>query len=122
MLDGSRVNGINGDRLLYIRFWFPDSSPLLSGILVLSVLVVVNIVAVRWFGELESFFLRSRFLGSSYLFCWVSVSASGIFRHLIYWSQGEFLTIHSFFPFGLTGIATSFRWYYLAFAGVEMID
>lgn len=106
---------------LYIRFWFPDSSPLLSGILVLSVLVVVNIVAVRWFGELESFFSTIKIFGI-FLFILLGIGISiWHFQTPHIGVKENFGTIHSFFPFGLTGIATSFPMVLFSFAGVEMI-
>ena len=48
---------------LYIRFWLPALSPLISGIFALIALVIINVVAVRWFGELESLFSTIKIFG-----------------------------------------------------------
>ncbi len=106
---------------LYIRFWFPDCSPLFSGIIVLSVLVIVNIVAVHWFGELESFFSTIKIFGI-FLFILLGFGISMRYFHTPTIGVKEnFETLHSLFPFGLTGVAASFPMVLFSFAGVEMI-
>ncbi len=56
---------------LYIHFWFVHVPALISGGSALMILMAVNLVAVKWFGELESFSQSSRSWGFSFLSYWV---------------------------------------------------
>lgn len=66
---------------LYIRFWLPELSPIISGILVLVFLLFINVVAVRWFGELESCFSTIKILGIL-LFIFLSIGLSIQYLHI----------------------------------------
>ncbi|ENZ5598866.1 amino acid permease [Enterococcus hirae] len=106
---------------LYIRFWLPALSPLISGIFALIALVIINVVAVRWFGELESLFSTIKIFGIL-LFILLGIGVCFLyFKSPRIGVRENFDQLQTIFPFGLTGLVAAFPMVLFSFAGVEMI-
>ncbi len=108
---------------IYTQFWFPGA-PLWAWVAVYSVaLVLVNLAAVRLFGEFEYWFATIKVsaivlfivLGAAYVFRgFGSTPAIGL-RHLVDPAAGGFL------PHGLAGVAKAMLVVVFSFYGIEII-
>lgn len=77
---------------LYIHFWFVHVPALISGGSALMILMAVNLVAVKWFGELESFFSIIKILGIVFFYFIGYRFERLIFSYPVYRNQSKFWT------------------------------
>lgn len=106
---------------LYVQFWFPKIPVWLTGLVVLTILFLVNIIAVSAFGETE-FWLSIIKIAAI-----VALIIIGIVLVLVHYKtpfgHAELSNIVSggFFANGASGFVLSFQMVLFGFAGIEMI-
>lgn len=107
---------------IYLRFWFPSLPQWLGPLLIISVLLVINLVNVGLFGELESWFSLIKVLaiiililtGFVLILLHVKVASHAV-------SLANLLNNGGFFPKGWWGLVKSFQMVVFAFVGVEIV-
>lgn len=107
----------------YIFFWFPDISPWIPAFGVVLLLVALNLVSVKLFGEMEFWFVSIKILAilaiiavSIYLIATGFVSPAGHKASLVnLWENG------GLFPKGLFGFFAGFQIALFAFVGIELV-
>ncbi|MGE8060706.1 amino acid permease [Pseudomonas sp. NPDC089547] len=107
----------------YFKFWFPDLSPWIPGMGTLAFLFLLNIMAVKAFGEMEFWFALIKIVAIVSLivaaFVMVAsgfVSPTGVtasFKHVI--EPG------TMFPNGIMGFFAGFQIAIFSFAGIELL-
>ena len=107
---------------IYIKFWFPQVPQWLSALVILLVLITMNFVNVKLFGEMESGFSMIKVIAIIVLVI-VGISMA-IFRTPVSGSVAGFgnLVSHGgMFPTGVSGFLMSFQMVVFAFVGIEMV-
>ncbi len=107
---------------LYIQYWFPNIPQWVPSLIVLLVLLIMNLTAVKLFGEMEFWFalikvvaiLALIIIGTFMIIKGFSTDAgASSFANL--WSHG------GLFPNGVSGFILSFQMVVFAFAGIELV-
>ncbi|WP_026888618.1 amino acid permease [Clostridium beijerinckii] len=107
---------------LYIQYWFPNIAQWVPSLIILIVLLVMNLTAVKLFGEMEFWFalikvvaiLALIIIGIFMVIKGFSTDAGAAsFTNL--WSHG------GLFPKGATGFILSFQMVVFAFTGIELV-
>ncbi|QHI71676.1 amino acid permease [Aminipila terrae] len=107
---------------LYVQFWFPHIAQWVPSLVALVVLLVMNLTAVKYFGEMEFWFalikviaiLSLIIIGSFMIFKGFSTDAgASSFSNL--WKHG------GWFPNGVSGFILSFQMVVFAFTGIELV-
>jgi len=107
---------------LYIQYWFPSIPQWGPSLIVLAILLIMNLNAVKLFGEMEFWFalikvvaiLALIIIGTFMIVKGFSTDAgASSFANL--WSHG------GFFPNGVSGFILSFQMVVFAFAGIELV-
>jgi D-serine/D-alanine/glycine transporter len=107
---------------LYIQYWIPSIPQWLPSLIVLIILVVMNMAAVKLFGEMEFWFalikvvaiLALIIIGTFMIIRGFSTDVgTSSFTNL--WSHG------GLFPNGISGFILSFQMVVFAFAGIELV-
>lgn len=107
---------------LYIQYWIPNIPQWVPSFVVLVVLLIMNMAAVKLFGEMEFWFalikvvaiLALIIIGTFMVIKGFSTDAgASSFANL--WSHG------GLFPNGLNGFILSFQMVVFAFAGIELV-
>jgi AAT family amino acid transporter/D-serine/D-alanine/glycine transporter len=107
---------------IYVHFWLPHVPQWLPGLCALALLYLVNLLAVRVYGELEFWFALLKVLTIAALivaglavivFRIGDLGPTASFANL--WSHGGFM------PFGLLGILLTLQIVMFAYSGVELI-
>lgn len=107
---------------LYIQYWFPNVAQWVPSLIVLVILLIMNLTAVKLFGEMEFWFalikviaiLALIIIGTFMVIKGFSTDAgSSNFSNL--WSNG------GFFPNGVNGFILSFQMVVFAFTGIELV-
>ncbi|WP_423363611.1 amino acid permease [Mycoplasma sp. P36-A1] len=112
---------------LYTQYWIPAMPGWLPGLIALAILVGLNSLSVKLFGEIEFWFAIIKIVA---IIALILVGAYLIFTGLQYTSSnGEvihasfsnIISRHGLFPKGIKGFLISFQMVCFAFAGIEMI-
>jgi len=107
---------------LYIQYWLPSIPQWLPSLVVLVILLIMNLAAVKLFGEMEFWFalikvvaiLALIIIGTFMIIRGFSTDAgASSFTNL--WSHG------GLFPNGMSGFILSFQMVVFAFAGIELV-
>ena len=107
---------------LYIQYWLPNIPQWLPSLIVLVILLIMNLTAVKLFGEMEFWFalikvvaiLALIIIGIFMIIRGFSTDAgTSSFANL--WSHG------GLFPNGINGFILSFQMVVFAFAGIELV-
>ncbi|WP_270565307.1 amino acid permease [Clostridium beijerinckii] len=107
---------------LYIQYWLPNIPQWLPSLIVLVILLIMNLTAVKLFGEMEFWFalikvvaiLALIVIGIFMIIRGFSTDAgTSSFANL--WSHG------GLFPNGINGFILSFQMVVFAFAGIELV-
>jgi D-serine/D-alanine/glycine transporter len=107
---------------LYIQYWFPNIANWVPSLIILIVLLIMNLTAVKLFGEMEFWFalikvvaiLALIIIGTFMVIKGFSTDAGAAsFTNL--WSHG------GLFPKGATGFILSFQMVVFAFTGIELV-
>lgn len=107
---------------LYIQYWFPNISQWVPSLIVLVVLLIMNLTAVKLFGEMEFWFalikvvaiLSLIIIGTFMIIKGFSTNA-GISSFTNLWRHG------GWFPNGVNGFILSFQMVVFAFTGIELV-
>ena len=107
---------------LYIQYWFPNIARWVPSLIVLVVLLIMNLTAVKLFGEMEFWFALIKviaivsliIIGTFMIFKGFSTDAgASSFTNL--WKNG------GWFPNGANGFVLSFQMVVFAFTGIELV-
>lgn len=107
---------------LYIQYWFPNVAQWVPSLIVLVILLIMNLTAVKMFGEMEFWFalikvvaiLALIVIGTFMVIKGFSTDAgASSFSNL--WSNG------GLFPNGMNGFILSFQMVVFAFTGIELV-
>ncbi len=107
---------------LYIQYWFPNIASWVPSLIILVILLIMNLTAVKLFGEMEFWFalikvvaiLALIIIGTLMVIRGFSTDAgTASFSNL--WSHG------GMFPKGVTGFILSFQMVVFAFTGIELV-
>ncbi len=107
---------------IYLRYWFPNLPQWVGPLVIVTLLMLVNMVNVGLFGELESWFAMIKVLAI------VALIIVGIVLIICHYSvAGHSVTLTNlvnhggFFPTGFSGFLMSFQMVAFAFVGIEMV-
>ncbi|MDV7758841.1 amino acid permease [Liquorilactobacillus mali] len=107
----------------YVKYWFPDFSAWLIELSFLFILVVINLVAVRLFGEAEFWFAMIKIIAI------VALIVTGIFMIITktktplgHASINNILIGYQLFPKGIFNFITAFPMVFFAFQGIEFVS
>ncbi|MEK3980555.1 amino acid permease [Psychrobacillus sp. FSL K6-2836] len=107
---------------VYMQMWYPDTAPWIWALAALVIMTLVNLIAVKAYGEFEFWFALIKILAIlAMIFVGLGVILFGLGNDGIavgisnLWSNGGFA------PNGVTGIFMSLQMVMFAYLGVEMI-
>lgn len=107
---------------LYIQYWFPNVAQWVPSLIILVILLIMNLTAVKHFGEMEFWFalikvvaiLALILIGTFMIIKGFSTDAgASTFANL--WNHG------GWFPNGISGFILSFQMVVFAFTGIELV-
>ncbi|QWD86673.1 amino acid permease [Polynucleobacter paludilacus] len=107
----------------YVSFWFPDLPHWISAVVLILLLLTLNLLTVKAFGELEFWMAIIKVMAiigliglGIYLCATGFVSPSGVKAQVSnLWSYG------GFFPHGISGLLAGLQMTIFAYAGMEII-
>src|SRR6185437_9409473 len=107
----------------YTQFWFPGLAPWIPAVLCVLLLLSLNLVTVKLFGEMEFWFALIKIIAICALIvtgfalvAWGFTSPSGHQASVAnLWNDG------GFFPKGLSGFFAGFQIAVFAFVGIELV-
>ena len=107
---------------LYIQYWFPNIARWVPSLVVLVILLIMNLTAVKLFGEMEFWFalikvvaiLALIIIGTFMIIKGFSTD-TGVSSFTNLWSNG------GWFPNGASGFILSFQMVVFAFTGIELV-
>lgn len=107
---------------IYLKYWFPDLPQWIGPLVIIILLMLVNMVNVGLFGELETWFSTIKVLAI------VALIAVGLVMVIMHSptktghaSLVNLVNHGGLFPKGLTGFLMSFQMVVFAFVGIEMV-
>ena len=107
---------------IYLRYWFPSLPQWVGPLIIVVLLMLVNMVNVGLFGELESWFSMIKVIAI------LALIAVGVIMLVLHSSvAGRPVTLTNlvshggFFPTGPMGFLMSFQMVVFAFVGIEMV-
>lgn len=107
---------------VYMKMWYPDTAPWIWALAALLIMTLVNLIAVKAYGEFEFWFALIKIIAIlAMIFVGLGVILFGLGNDGIavgisnLWSNGGFA------PNGITGIFMSLQMVMFAYLGVEMI-
>lgn len=107
---------------IYMEFWFPDTPRWIWALSALAIMMTVNFLSVKAYGEMEFWFATIKIvaivmmIAVGLLMIIFGIGNGGIATGISnLWNHGGFL------PNGLTGVLMSLQMVMFAFLGVEMI-
>jgi D-serine/D-alanine/glycine transporter len=107
---------------LYIQYWFPNIAQWVPSLIILIILLIMNLTAVKLFGEMEFWFalikvvaiLSLIIIGTFMIIKGFSTDAgASSFSNI--WNNG------GWFPNGINGFILSFQMVVFAFTGIELV-
>lgn len=107
---------------IYVKYWFPNIEAWIPSLVTLFILLLMNLLTVKLFGELEFWFACIKVvailaligLGAYFIFTGYPTSV-GVASFSNLWSHG------GWFPQGVNGFIQSFQMVVFAFAGIELV-
>ncbi|MDN4526658.1 amino acid permease [Fictibacillus fluitans] len=107
---------------LYVKYWFPSIPQWLTALAVVLILLLINMSAVKAFGEIEFWFAIIKIITI------IALIVIGIvlivMGHESHGTQASFSNLVShggFFPNGASGFVLAFQMALFAFVGVELV-
>jgi D-serine/D-alanine/glycine transporter len=107
----------------YAQFWFPGMAPWIPAVLCVCLLLVLNLVTVKLFGEMEFWFALIKIIAISALI----VTGLGLVAYGFTSPSGHRASIANLwndgglFPMGLGGFFAGFQIAVFAFVGIELV-
>lgn len=107
----------------YLQFWYPNLPTWIPALGVLAILLALNLVAVRVFGELEFWFALIKVVAISALIITglVMISISFVSPTGVEASLTHLVADGAVFPHGITGFFAGFQIAVFSFVGIELI-
>ena len=107
---------------IYLRYWFPMIPQWVTPLIVVILLVALNLVNVRWFGELESGFASIKvFAIIALIVAGLGLIATGFHTGHDTASFANLVNHGGFFATGWSGFLMAFPMVIFAFTGIEMV-
>lgn len=107
---------------IYLRYWFPNLPQWVGPLVIVVALMLINMINVGLFGELESWFSMIKVLAI------VALIITGLVLILLHShvdgrtvSLSNLVNQGGFFPTGPAGFLVSFQMVVFAFVGIEMV-
>lgn len=107
---------------LYIQYWFPGVARWIPSLIVLIVLLIMNLTAVKIFGEMEFWFalikiiaILALIVGGIFMIIKGFSTSAGAATFTNLWRHGGWM------PNGLDGFVLSFQMVVFAFTGIELV-
>ena len=107
---------------LYIQYWFPNIAQWVPSLIILVILLIMNLTAVKLFGEMEFWFALIKviaILGLIIIGIFMIIKGFstdvGVSSFTNIWSHGGWL------PNGISGFILSFQMVVFAFTGIELV-
>jgi len=107
---------------VYMQLWFPGSPAWIWALAALGVMTLVNLIAVKAFGELEFWFALIKVIAIVFM---IAIGLGAIFFG--FGNDGVFIGIKNlwehggFMPHGFEGVLMSLQMVMFAYLGIEMI-
>lgn len=107
----------------YSRFWWPDLPQWLPALVTVAVILAVNLVSVRYFGEIEFWFALIKIAA---ILCLIVIGVFLVATHFVS-PQGTHAAIGNlwndggFFSTGFMGVVSGFQIAFFAYIGVELV-
>lgn len=106
----------------YCQFFWPKLSPWIPALIAASLLLLLNLQPVKWFGEMEFWFALIKILailaliGTGILLLITGFTNNGVAASVTHlWDMG------GMFPMGLSGFVLGFQMGVFSFIGVELV-
>lgn len=107
---------------IYVKYWFPSIEAWIPSLITLIILLLMNLLTVKLFGELEFWFACIKVIAiialivlGLYFILTGQPTSVGVASFSNLWSQG------GWFPKGMDGFIQSFQMVVFAFAGIELV-
>lgn len=107
----------------YFQYWFPDLPAWGPALVILGLLLSLNFLTVRLFGELEFWFSLVKVIAvvSLIVVGLVLIATSFVSQTGVTASFSHLVDREAFLPFGVSGFFAGFQIAIFSFAGIEMI-
>ena len=106
----------------YMQFWWPHIPLWLPGIMCISILLLLNMLSVKLFGELEFWFALIKIIAIvALIVCGLYLVATGFVGPTGEKAQVSNLWNDGWFPHGMTGFFAAFQIAVFAFVGIELV-
>ncbi|SCB82342.1 amino acid permease [Weissella bombi] len=107
---------------IYLRYWFPTLPQWVTPLIVIVVLVTFNLINVKWFGELESWFASIKvFAILALIVVGIGLILTGFHTGGNTASFSNLVSHGGFFATGWQGFIMAFPMVIFAFTGIEMV-
>lgn len=107
---------------IYVKYWFPSIEAWIPSLVTLIILLLMNLLTVKLFGELEFWFACIKVVAiialivlGLYFILTGQPTSVGVASFSNLWSHG------GWFPKGMDGFIQSFQMVVFAFAGIELV-
>lgn len=107
---------------IYVKYWFPSIEAWIPSLVTLIILLLMNLVTVKLFGEMEFWFACIKVVAiialivlGLYFILTGQPTLAGVASFSNLWSHG------GWFPKGMDGFIQSFQMVVFAFAGIELV-
>lgn len=107
---------------IYVKYWFPTIEAWIPSLVTLIILLLMNLVTVKLFGEMEFWFACIKVVAiialivlGLYFILTGQPTSAGVASFSNLWSHG------GWFPKGMDGFIQSFQMVVFAFAGIELV-
>lgn len=107
---------------IYVKYWFPSIEAWIPSLITLIILLLMNLLTVKLFGELEFWFACIKVIAiialivlGLYFILTGQPTSVGVASFSNLWSHG------GWFPKGMDGFIQSFQMVVFAFAGIELV-
>lgn len=107
---------------IYIKYWIPNFPQWIPPLIILLILIIINMINVGAFGELESELSFIKVLAIVFLIV-IGIGLLLIHKKVdnTFVSVANLTKYHGFFPHGFSGFWASFQMVILAYTGIEMV-
>jgi len=107
---------------MYVKYWIPGVPQWLPSLIALLILMVMNLTAVKMFGEMEFWFALIKVVAIiSLILVGILMIAKGYSTKEGLCSFSNIVKHGGFFPNGLKGFVLSFQMVVFAFTGIELV-
>lgn len=107
---------------IYVKYWFPSIEAWIPSLVTLIILLLMNLLTVKLFGEMEFWFAFIKVIAiialivlGLYFILTGQPTSVGVASFSNLWSHG------GWFPKGMDGFIQSFQMVVFAFAGIELV-